>query len=121
MNHVQLGQAGEKLACNHLLSKGHQLIHRNYRFGRTEIDIVSIDKTALVFTEVKTRNSGYFGSPLEAVTRAKQSQIIRTALAYVLQHNRTEEIRFDVIGIVKNQRQTSIEHIESAFYPILSW
>ncbi len=37
------------------------------------------------------------------------------AEAYLEQNNLTNEIRFDIIGIILNSRDKKIEHIQNAF------
>ena len=56
--------------------------------------------------------------PFEAVTKSKQRQIIKVTNRYIQENDVVLEVRFDVVSIVKNQYQTKIDHIESAFYPI---
>lgn len=119
MNHIELGKEGERLAVNHLKIKQHRILHQNYRYRRGEIDIISEFDNQLIATEVKTRETDIFGSPYAAVSKAKQRQIISVMNAFIQQSDRTEEVRFDVISIVLGKRKTEIEHIESAFYPIV--
>ena len=55
----ELAEVGEKIASEHLRSKGHTILNRRYRYDRAEVDIVSESGGMLVFTEVKTRESSY--------------------------------------------------------------
>ena len=59
------------------------------------------------------------GDPIAAVTRAKQKHILRAADAYVKEYAGDPDIRFDIIGIIMNSNERSLEHIEAAFYPTL--
>lgn len=117
MNHIELGKAGESLAVEHLRSKKHQILVTNYRFGRNEVDIISLDRKEIVFTEVKTRNSTFFGCPAEAISRSKQRQIINVANQYIQKEDIDLEVRFDIIGIILNVHQKELDHIENAFIP----
>ncbi|PHR31876.1 MAG: endonuclease [Fluviicola sp.] len=119
MNHIDLGKEGERLAVNLLKTKNHRILHENYRFRRGEIDIISEFENQLIATEVKTRETTVFGPPHCAVSRTKQRQIISVMNSFIEQSQRTEEVRFDVISIVLGKRETKIEHIESAFYPLV--
>ena len=65
---VALGISGENLACDALARQGYAILARRYRTRVGEIDIVAQDGETLVFVEVKTRTSGNFGVPAEAVT-----------------------------------------------------
>lgn len=118
MHHIELGQLGEDLATEHLSSKNFEILERNYRWGKSEIDIVCKHDNFLVVVEVKTRQTAMYGQPFEAVTKSKQRQIIKVTNRYIQENNVELEVRFDVVSIVQNQCQTKIDHIESAFYPL---
>jgi putative endonuclease len=115
--HNDLGKTGEDLALQELIAKGYQLIERNYRFGKGEIDLVMKDKNKLVFVEVKTRQTAEIGEPYLAVNIRKQRQIIQIANHYVVSKNIDSDIRFDIVSIIHNSYRTKIEHIDEAFYP----
>lgn len=120
MTHTELGQYGENLAAEHLKQLGYQIIERNFRFKKAEIDIIaSKDETTLVVCEVKTRVTAEIGEPYKAVTRKKQKQIIATADYYVRMKNLLIDVQFDIISIVHNSIRTKIEHIPNAFTPML--
>jgi putative endonuclease len=69
----------------------------------------------LVFVEVKTRSSGNFLKPEEAVNEKKQTLLIDAAEAYCEVHQLDFELRFDIIAIVHEGNKTIIKHIEAAF------
>jgi putative endonuclease len=115
--HNDLGKVGEDLALNALLKKGFTLKERNYRFLKSEIDLVMTHGNDLVFVEVKTRQTAEIGEPYRSVTRAKQRQIIKAAHYYIVSKDLDVNARFDIVSIVHNSYRTVIEHIEDAFYP----
>ena len=115
MTNQELGILGEKLAQDFLKNKGFHHLNFNYRFGKLEVDIISIENNQLVVTEVKTRQTAEIGEPWRAVTRAKQRQIIKVADAYVKWKDLNIDTRFDIVSIVHNQYRTDIEHIVDAF------
>ncbi len=119
MNHIELGVAGENLAEHHLVAKGYEIVARNYRWKHAEIDIICRKNNQLVVVEVKTRNSNALGKPYEAVSIAKQRQVIRVANEYVNQYEIDDDVRFDIVSIVLNQNRMEVEHIEDAFYPLV--
>lgn len=116
-----LGRKGEDLAVAHLLKEGYRLIERNYRNNFGEIDIIALDLSqkipTLVFIEVKTRKNDLFSHPSEAVTRKKQMQISRVAMAYLAKNNLADRAaRFDVMAILlPDDGRASIELIHNAF------
>jgi putative endonuclease len=115
MTNQELGILGEKLAQEYLTKKGFKHIDFNFRFGKLEVDIISLENNQLVVTEVKTRQTAEIGEPWRAVTRAKQKQIIKVADAYLKWKHLNIDTRFDIISIVHNQYRTEIEHIVDAF------
>ncbi len=116
-NHNELGDKGEKIAQEYLTQKKYQILNTNWRFGKDEIDIIASIEEYLVFVEVKTRNTHFFGEPETFVSKAKQSRIIKAAQHYVEKQELDLEVRFDVIGIVLNSKEQKINHIEDAYHP----
>ena len=116
-SHNELGEKGEELAVSHLVQKGYDILDRNWRFGREEIDIVARIGQELIIAEVKTRQSDFFGQPEASVSRSKQAHLVKAAHAYVERNDLDLEVRFDVIGIVLNAREQRVVHIEGAFQP----
>ena len=115
MKKEELGVWGEDEALRFLQLKGFQLIDRNIRFKRWEVDLVLLDGEELVIVEVKARCTAQIGEPWRAVSKSKQRQIINVADRYVQDNQINRNVRFDIISIVHNQFQTSIEHIADAF------
>lgn len=117
MDNKALGQLGEKKACKMLIQLGHHILFRNFRFQRGEIDIISIYEGRIHFTEVKTRQTAAVGEPWQAVTRAKQRQIIKVADAYLKLHGIDLDAQFNIASIVHNQYRSDITYIPDAFLP----
>jgi len=119
--HNDIGKLGEDLASGFLEAKGYHVLDRNYRFLKAELDIVALDmeRTELVFVEVKTRSRTGINDPMPeaSVTEQKQQLIFKAADAYVYEKQmRTVPIRFDVIAIrMENPEHPLIHHIEDAF------
>jgi putative endonuclease len=117
-NTTQTGIRGENLTADFLLNQGYELLDKNYRFKKYEIDLVLRDQSTLVFVEVKFRSTDMFCEPWKSVTRKKQQQIIQVANHYVQTKELDYEVRFDVVGIVASENGLQIDHIQDAFYPI---
>lgn len=118
-DHNDIGKFGEELAVQYLRKIGYQIQAQNWRFSRTEIDIIAIHQNTLVVAEVKTRTSKDFENPKEAVTKTKQRSIIKAANAYIEQFNVDKECRFDILSVLIIRGKAEIEHIVDAFYPEL--
>ena len=105
------GHQGESDAADQALKRGYALIRRNYRTPYGEIDLIlRSPEGELVFTEVKSRTSAYFGYPESAVNDQKKNHIIRSANHYLLEnYPENEDIpwRIDIIAIIyANDRKT---------------
>jgi putative endonuclease len=117
----QLGNLGEEFCVNYLKEIGYEILERNYfsRFG--EIDIIVKNKISIAFIEVKTRKNEDIDHILMSITRKKQSNITKTALVYIYEHENEfpniMEYRFDVMIVQTNDNNNTIEHIENAFQP----
>lgn len=112
---VEFGKTGEQLAARYLVDQGYTILEHNYRKGHLEIDLIALDKEELVIVEVKTRAYDTLLQPEDAVVHRKRLALIRLANEYVKTHNRTENVRLDVVAIVKNDHGADIRHIKNAF------
>ena len=98
----KIGEEGEDIAVELLMSKGYEVIERNYRYGKGEIDIIALDpeKKYIVFVEVKSRQNLEFGEPEYAITKNKIRQVRKIAEAYLYENDIKEtDCRFDVVAI----------------------
>ncbi len=112
---IKEGIYGEVSAKEYLINKGYLILGENIRCEKVgELDLVCMDNDTLVFVEVKARRNDNYGHPLEAITNAKMSKLVKAAGVYLSQNPdlKWKEIRFDVIAILGDE----IDHIESAFY-----
>ncbi len=109
-----LGKAGEDAVLSFLKKRGHALLARNYRAERCEIDLVMRDGETVVFVEVKARSSTRYGLGREAVTAAKQGNILRAAKHYLMENALFQApVRFDVAEF--DPTNGEITHIKNAF------
>jgi len=116
-SHNDLGKLGEDLACDFLKQKGYVIKERNWYSEKKEIDIIAECNQFLVIVEVKTRDTNFFGDPIDMISRSKIRNIIDAASHYIFIHNIQKEVRFDVISIISNKKGNQIKHIEDAFWP----
>jgi putative endonuclease len=114
--HNELGKKGEDLAADYLIKNGHDILLRNFRHEKAEVDIISSHNGMIVFTEVKTRSTDKFGYPEESI-KGKKKDLLRIAMDFYLLENKIEEeARFDIISIVIDKENIRYHHIEDAFY-----
>lgn len=117
--HNRTGAWGEQLACQWLEAKGWSILHRNWRHGRDEIDIVALDGDMLVVVEVKTRSTSRWGDPELAVGPTKRRNLMRAATELQQHLPEDRELRFDLISITRTANGPEVIHIPDAFYPTL--
>ena len=110
------GELGERIAERWLARQGWRVVHRRYRFGHRDIDLVVERDGVVAFVEVKARSGERFGDPVEAVNWRKRIDLERSALSWISHHGRSDEsYRFDVVGILVQGRRVRIRHVENAF------
>jgi putative endonuclease len=115
--HNELGKIGEEIAAQYLLKSGYKILHRNFYFDKAEIDIIAQkEEDTVVIVEVKTRNSSFFGDPQDFVTKNKIKLLVKAANEYIVSNDLNVEVRFDIIAVLKNQKEEKLEHFENAFY-----
>lgn len=114
--HYDLGKEGEQLAVEYLQTKKYQILERNWRFQKAEVDIIAQKDSILAVVEVKTRSTKEFGDPQDFVKPKKIKLLVRAIDEYVVKNELDVEVRFDIIAIVKNDKQWEIEHLEDAFF-----
>lgn len=119
-----LGRRGEDAAVRSLLTRGWQILARNWQCSEGEVDIIAKDPDGeLVFVEVKTRHAlrsggaqGYEVIPEEAVDEAKRARYVGCASLFLRSAPYIDRVRFDVIGItVTEPGRAHLHHIEGAF------
>ncbi len=127
MNRHQLGRWGEKKAAEYLEERGYNLLTQNYSLQLGEIDLIACKKEVIIFIEVKTRSSDYFGPPQSAVNFQKQNQLRKLAFCYLKENRQYDNFkkRFDVLAVrvrknncrgeSQNGSYYNIEHLKNAF------
>ena len=113
--HNELGKEGEKLAINFLIKNGYKILEHNYRYLKAEVDIIAQKGEVLAVVEVKTRTSTFFGNPQDFVNPKKIKLLLSAIDYYVVEKDLDVEVRFDIIAIILNKKETKIEHLEDAF------
>ncbi|MFY9996089.1 MAG: YraN family protein [Leclercia sp.] len=110
----QTGDAWELQARRWLERKGLRFIAANIHGRGGEIDLIMQDGPAIVFIEVRYRQSSQYGGAAASVTRAKQQKLLHTAQLWLARQNGsfdTVDCRFDVVAFTGN----AIEWFKNAF------
>jgi len=108
-----IGRSGEDKAILFLIANGYEILECNYRYGRSEIDIIVSKDGLLVFVEVKQRKNNRFGYPESFLSDAQIERIAEAAEQFIFEKNWEGNIRFDIISI---EQEHGITHFEDAFH-----
>lgn len=104
-NNRAVGARYEQKAAELLRQEGYQILVKNYRCRRGEIDLIAREGMYLVFIEVKYRVNSTSGYGMEAVDYRKQNRIIRAAQWYLMEEHVEPEqpCRFDVVSFLGDE------------------
>ena len=114
--HNEFGKEGEQIAVDFLLKKGYDIKYRNYRYLKSEIDIIAQKENILAIVEVRARSNDQIISIADTITKKKINLLVMGADYYITDQNLDVEVRFDIITILKNAKIFKVEHLENAFY-----
>ena len=102
--HLRIGSAGETAAVRMFRNAGCDILVRDYRMPKGEIDLILRDGLCLVFAEVKTRRAK---TPEQAqvlkgqLRPAQKRRIYRAAFTYMRQIGRPAvPYRFDYVEVI---------------------
>jgi putative endonuclease len=110
------GRAGEEAACRFLVASGYEILERNVTTDAGEIDVVAVDGDILCFVEVKARADDEHGPAVAFVGPRKQRRLARSAALYLAGRGpRSRAVRFDVIGLERDEGGWRYELIRGAF------
>lgn len=121
---VEKGRRAEEIAAQYLIDKGLQLLERNWRGARGEIDLIMMSqeggsaKRVLHIVEVRSLHYPIAQTPLESVNYKKQLGLIRAANLYIKYRKIESETQFDIVSITfKEGRLFELDYIPNAFNP----
>jgi putative endonuclease len=116
----KLGKWGESVAAVHLEAKGYEILARNWRCSKGEIDLVAQAGQELVFVEVKTRKGRDTGTPEEGLTYQKGKKLMELALLYLAEYDLEADWRVDLVAVEldRDGKFLRCEHIPNA---VLGW
>lgn len=113
---IKKGREGEEMAARFLIDKGFEIVERNYRHKRSEIDLIVKKDNWLIFVEVKLRSSDAYGYPEDFVDYKKAKNIVDGAEQYTYDKNWQGNVRYDIVSIRLQRDRTEIIQIKDAFY-----
>lgn len=106
------GKRYELLAAEFFEANGFDILDRNWRAGRKEIDLIARRENLIVFIEVKSSGTEKFGHPAERVDSRKVKNLSEAAAQYLEQKQIAGcDLRFDVVTFMGG----TLEHFPNAF------
>ncbi|MDP6457239.1 MAG: ribonuclease HII [Candidatus Marinimicrobia bacterium] len=109
----RLGQWGERLAAQHLVRKGYDIIEMNFNAApHGEIDIVARNREMIVFVEVKTASQEKLGRPEDQVDETKIEKLANAMEVFISENDNIEESRFDMMTVRFGKGRPSVRHYE---------
>jgi len=113
------GKRAEEQVAADYAARGYEVLHRRWRGGGGELDLVCRDSEHLVVVEIKAARSERAGSPLAWLGPEQRSRL-RQATARLLSElgdqRAGRELRFDFVGVIERETGppslTRIEGVE---------
>lgn len=109
----QAGLAAEETASRFLAGRGFEILARNLRTRRGEIDIVARGGGVTVFFEVKQRSDETFAQAEEAFTRSKAARFKRAVREVAPQFDDGGLMRADLLILLGDTKNPQIRHYEN--------
>lgn len=114
-SHNDLGKLGEDLASNYLQEQGYQILHRNWRWQKSEIDIIAKDQQTIVCVEVKTRKDQPLVAPEESIDTKKIKLLLEGMNHFMESYPQELSVRFDIITVLIKGNSSEITHTKEGF------
>jgi putative endonuclease len=113
---AELGRRAEDLVARRLERQGFQIVGRNVRVGRLEIDLIAERDSLVVFCEVRARSHDRLVAPAATIDRPKIARL-RQAIGQWLKRERPGrvEVRLDAAAVVFDTPEGRIEYYEGAY------
>ncbi len=94
------GREAEALAAGHLAGLGWELLDRNHRCDRGEVDLVFRAGEEIHFVEVRSRTGDAQGAPEETIGLRKARRVVSAATDWARAHEAMgAPLRFDVVAV----------------------
>ncbi len=116
-----LGQLGEGLALQYLLTEAFTLEAKNWRGKSGELDLIMRQGELLIIVEVRSTSHQWLERPAEATPLSKQRQVARCAHEYIQQRSShlplIMDIRFDILGLLIPPQLWRADQVTESFTP----
>jgi putative endonuclease len=114
-----LGERAEQAVVEYLCDEGFQIVARNLRLGRLEVDIVARLAELIVVVEVRTRGVRSWTTGHGSLDRAKRERIRRAGERLWQRRYRNdpsvERLRFDAASVSFDTDPPGVDYVAAAF------
>lgn len=110
----EFGKYAEDMIAREYIRRGYVVRERNWKMGKTEIDIILQKDDVIVLVEVKARKSDQ-ESAVSAVVRDKRKRMIKAADKYLQNCDGMLNYRFDIAACTGTRDDFHFEILEDAF------
>lgn len=117
LHNSEVGRNGEDIAASEVKRDGLKIVERNWRAGKSEIDIIAISKKRkeLHIIEVKSRTNSSWEEVGSSLTAQKINALRRGALEYKNSDKRYLDysLVFDVVVVFFNGKERNVEYVKN--------
>ncbi|XYI01738.1 YraN family protein [Sorangium sp. So ce1128] len=115
-----LGARAEEAVVAYLAAQGIEVVARNARVGRLEIDVIARDGPVIAIIEVRTRGAGSYVRALDSIDASKRARVRRAGeqlwRARFSRVRGVERMRFDAASVTfLSTGEAQIELVKAAF------
>ncbi|WP_437562536.1 YraN family protein [Sorangium sp. So ce542] len=115
-----LGARAEDAVVAYLAARGMEVVARNARVGRLEIDVIARDGPVIAIIEVRTRGAGSYVRALDSIDAGKRARVRRAGeqlwRARFSRVRGVERMRFDAASVTfLPNGEAAVELIKAAF------
>ncbi len=114
MQITETGRKYEQIVCDYLVSRGMEIVDRNYTVNGGEIDVIAIDGNYICFIEVKYRSIRNMDA-YSSIGYKKQKRLIKTAERYLYENEYDYQPRFDAVFVFEESAGISLDYIKNAY------
>jgi putative endonuclease len=115
---AELGRRAELAVADFLFAHGFDVLARNLRLGRLELDVIARKQALLVVTEVRTRGPGAYQRAFESVSWTKRARLLKAVDRLWARRGTLargiERVRIDVASVTFAGGETRIEYVPAA-------
>jgi putative endonuclease len=117
---MALGSRAEAAVAAYLAEQGLEILARNMRVGRLEIDVIARDGPVIAVIEVRTRGAGSYVRALDSIDASKRARVRRAGerlwRARFSRMRGIERMRFDAASVTfLPDGGLRVEHVKAAF------